>query len=192
MAKKIRLSFDDGPKPVSALTQILKTLEDNKIIADFYVNGVEMEDSGGKAAVQAIHAAHHKVENHAFHHVKLSPLPIEKLREEVRSNQQIIKDAIGVAPTRLRPPYGDGMWTNPKDPELLQVAQEEGLTITLWRVDTEDWKAPMAGKWDWVMGEVQKWATKDLNDVLMHVLDTTARDLPELITRLKGAGYEFG
>ena len=192
MAKKIRLSFDDGPKPVPALTKILKILDDNHIVADFYVNGVEMEDAAGKAAAQAIHAGHHKVENHAFHHIKLSPLPIETLREEVKKNQKIIKDTVGVLPTRLRPPYGDGMWTNPKDPELLQVAREENLTITLWQVDTEDWKVPMADKWDWVMGEVKKRATKDLNDVLMHVLETTARDLPELITRLKGEGYEFG
>ena len=39
--KRIALSFDDGPGPVSALESILETLRENDIKAEFYVLGDE-------------------------------------------------------------------------------------------------------------------------------------------------------
>lgn len=190
----IRFSFDDGPKPLGALTGITDTLQKHQIIADFYVNGVEIVVSDDtRKAVQKLHAAGHRVENHAWTHKSLKTMPIEEVRKEVGDTQALIEKLTTRAPTRLRPPYGAGGGT-PPDPELATVAKEFKLAITLWDVDTRDWEKPrgLKPKLAKILKDVETKKYKPLMDILMHVQTETAKDLELLISNLKKKGYKFG
>jgi peptidoglycan/xylan/chitin deacetylase (PgdA/CDA1 family) len=190
----IRFSFDDGPKPLGALTSLTEILKGHHILADFYVNGVEIAASDEtRAAVRKLHKAGHKVENHAWTHKSLKPMPIEQVRKEVGDTQALIEKLTGRKPTRLRPPFGAGGFGTP-DPELAAVAKEYDLAITLWHVDTRDWESPrgLKPKLDKIMKEVERQKHKPLMDILMHVQSETAKDLELLIGSLKKKGYKFG
>jgi peptidoglycan/xylan/chitin deacetylase (PgdA/CDA1 family) len=54
----------------------------------------------------------------------------------VEQTQIAIQQATGILPTCLRPPYGA------TDPTTFQMAEELGLDITLWTIDTQDWRRP--------------------------------------------------
>jgi peptidoglycan/xylan/chitin deacetylase (PgdA/CDA1 family) len=45
------------------------------------------------------------------------------------------EDLIGYGPCAFRPPYGDYNSTT------LALAQQRGMKVWLWSVDTEDWEA---------------------------------------------------
>lgn len=153
-----------------------------------------MGTDAAKAAMIAVHKAGHRVENHAWSHDDLEPMPLEQVRREIGLTQDLIEKTIGRAPTRLRPPYGAGALGNDRDPELFQVVAELDLTVTLWQVDSRDWEAPkgLAPKIDKIMNDVASSKHRALTDILMHVLPNTANDLDGLITLLKSEGYSFG
>jgi peptidoglycan/xylan/chitin deacetylase (PgdA/CDA1 family) len=191
----IRLSFDDGPKPLLALEKILGTLEQHAIKADFYLNGVEVDESDAtRKAAKKIGDKGHKVENHAWSHKRLDTMPLEEVRKEVSDTQAVIKKVTEKTPTRLRPPFGAGAFSKPVDPELAAIAKEQNLTITIWNVDTEDWKRPkgLKQKMKSIMDQVGKNKHRELIDILMHVQAETADDLEVLIGKLKSDGYQFG
>jgi peptidoglycan/xylan/chitin deacetylase (PgdA/CDA1 family) len=137
--------------------------------------------------------AGHKIQNHSWSHINLQTAPESSVREQVSKTQEIIREATGVTPTKLRPPYGAGGWARRFDPEILKVAGEFSLTIENWDIDTEDWKAPQgigAPKIALVQKEMAKKSAHRLV-VLMHVQPATARDLPQFIETLKGWGFAF-
>ena len=121
-------------------------------------------------------------------------MPLAEVRSEVGRTQAIIEEITGRAPTRLRPPFGAGAFSRPPDAELAQAAREHGLTITLWQVDTNDWRAPrgLSSKLADIMAQVERNKHRPMTDILMHVLAETAEDLQGLVTRLKNDGYGFG
>ena len=197
----VRLSFDDGPlddnkksPSLSALNSIKGTLHDQGITADFYVNGVEVDKSAQtREAVTALHKAGHRVENHAWDHKPLNQMTLDEVRSQINRTQEIIKQLTDRTPTRLRPPYGEGAFGK-MDPDLVTAAAEAKVTITLWQVDTKDW-APTKGlatKMTKILDDIEKKKHRPMTDVLMHVLNETARDLEALIARIKAAGHVIG
>lgn len=108
--------------------------------------------------------------------------------------QAIIKEVTGVAPTKVRPPYGAGGWPKNFDPELAKVAKSLSLSIHNWDIDTEDWKAPRGvgtTKIAAVRDQLSRKKAKSILNVLMHVQDETARDLPDFIKFMKQSGFKF-
>ena len=189
--RTVLLTFDDGPEPVTALDSILRTLVANNILAEFYVIGVEVKSSPARA--RAIVDKGHTIQNHSWSHINLETAPEASVRDQVRKTQDIIREATGVVPTKLRPPYGAGGWARRLDPEIAKVARELSLKVENWDVDTEDWKAPQGlggPKVDAVRRQIERTSAPRLV-VLMHVQPATARDLPQFIATLKGWGFGF-
>jgi len=191
-AKSVVLTFDDGPAPVSALESILQTLEEKRIIAEFYVLG-----GGGKkytkAARTIVRQGHH-IQNHSWSHPDLAKEPEQDVRRELEQTQNIIKTATGVTPSKIRPPYGAGGFRGHLDPELVKVARELSLTIVTWDIDTEDWKAPKGlgpEKVRNIEDQFTQQHRKTLFNVLMHVQPATARDLPSFISKLEDWGFDI-
>ncbi len=180
----IRLSFDDGPKPLNALDSILNTLKTYSILADFYVNGREVNASDAtREATKRIYREGHLVENHAWTHDRLDRMPLAEVDEEVGRTQELITSLIGRAPTRLRPPYGAGAFSRPMDPDLVEVAKKYNLKITLWDLDTRDWERPagLVSKIDKILSDAARLQNRNTIEVLMHILPTTGNDLDDLI-----------
>jgi peptidoglycan/xylan/chitin deacetylase (PgdA/CDA1 family) len=68
---------------------------------------------------------------------QLSKLSDQRVTEEITKTQDAIKDATGITPTLMRPPYGaitklQREW----------IEKRFGLNVILWSVDTNDWRRP--------------------------------------------------
>lgn len=188
--KSVILSFDDGPAPVSALESILQTLQENEIKAEFYVLGNEVEQY--PEAARMIVRQGHDIQNHSWSHPDLAKAPEQDVRWELEQTQNIIEDATGMIPTKIRPPYGAGGFRGHMDPELVEVANDLSLTIITWDIDTEDWKAPQGlgpEKIQNIESQFTQQQRKVLFNILMHVQPGTARDLPSFISQLKEWGF---
>jgi peptidoglycan/xylan/chitin deacetylase (PgdA/CDA1 family) len=190
--KSVVLSFDDGPAPVSALESILQTLEENRIIAEFYVLGSEVKQYPD-AARTIVREGHH-IQNHSWSHPDLARELEQDVRRELEQTQNIIKTVTGVTPSKIRPPYGAGGFRGHLDPELVDVARELALTIVTWDIDTEDWKAPKGlgpEKVRNIENQFTQQRRKTRFNILMHVQAATARDLPSFISRLEDWGFDI-
>ena len=191
-AKSVVLTFDDGPAPVSALESILQTLEEKRIIAEFYVLGGEVKQYP-EAARTIVRQGHH-IQNHSWSHPDLAKEPEQDVRRELEQTQNIIKTVTGVTPSKIRPPYGAGGFRGHLDPELVKVARELSLTIVTWDIDTEDWKAPKGlgpEKVRNIEDQFTQQHRKTLFNVLMRVQPATARDLPSFISKLEDWGFDI-
>ncbi len=189
--KSVILSFDDGPIPTGPLRSILDTLDRYGIKAEFYVLGREVDSA--PAAVKDIADRGHKVQNHSYTHPNLATASKNFVRTELEKTQKSIRKAAGVTPTRIRPPYGAGGW-RPYDRELAAVAADLSLTIQNWDIDTEDWKRPKGigpSKQEMINRQFQRKQGQTEFNVLMHVLNDTAEDLPDFIEQLKQWGFSF-
>jgi peptidoglycan/xylan/chitin deacetylase (PgdA/CDA1 family) len=190
--KSVLLSFDDGPAPVTSLKRILEILQANAITAEFYVIGSEVQKypDGAKMIVER----GHKIENHSWSHPNLVKASNDRVEAELEKTQKIIKDTTGATATKVRPPSGAGGWPGKYDPELASVANNLSLTIQNWDIDTEDWKKPEgigATKIGLVEEQFKNQRGKTAFNILMHVQEGTARDLPNFITQLKEWGFSF-
>jgi peptidoglycan/xylan/chitin deacetylase (PgdA/CDA1 family) len=188
--KSVVLSFDDGPAPASALESILQTLQEQEIKAEFYVLGNEVEQYPD--AARMIVRQGHNIQNHFWSHPDLAKAPEQDVRWELEETQNIIEDATGEIPTKIRPPYGAGGFRGHLDPELVEVARDLSLTIVTWDIDTEDWKAPKGlgpEKIRNIESQFTQQQHKVLFNILMHVQPATARDLPSFISRLREWGF---
>lgn len=184
--KRVVLSFDDGPGPVSALESILETLRENDIKAEFYVLGDEVRQFA--EATKMIVDQGHDIQNHSWSHPNLATATEQEVRRELERTQDIIEEVTGVRPTKIRPPYGAGGFRRRLDQELVEVAQELSLTIVTWDIDTEDWKAPQGlgpEKIAYIEEQFTQQQRRVSFNVLMHVLAGTARDLPSFISQLR-------
>jgi len=108
----------------------------------------------------------------------------------------VVKKITGIKPTKVRSPYGAGGWPKKYDPELLKVAQSLSLSIHNWDIDTEDWRVPR-GIGPTKIKKIDKQLKASWNkgkstlNVLMHVRNETAHDLPDFIKYLKESGFGF-
>ncbi len=102
-AKKIALTFDDGPHPVYT-EQMLEVLEEAQVPATFFILGQNIE--GHEELVKEIAEKGHLIGNHTFHHVQITGLPAEQAYEEIEETSQLIEALTGKSTEYVRPPFG--------------------------------------------------------------------------------------
>ena len=89
-------------------------------------------------------------------------------------------DAVGFAPTLLRPPYGA---------VNSAVKHDTGRSVITWTIDTEDWKSRDTGK---VVSYVQSLPSLDGEIVLLHSsYETTVEAVKILVPWLIRQGYQL-
>jgi len=126
---RIFLTFDDGPLP-EYTPQLLDLLARRRVKATFFVLGQELERHPSLA--ERIVKEGHALGNHSFAHPNLDQLTVRDALQEVERCQQIISTLGG---TRLfRPPRGRIGFL------LWQRLVHLGYRITLWNVDSLDWR----------------------------------------------------
>jgi peptidoglycan/xylan/chitin deacetylase (PgdA/CDA1 family) len=126
-AKCVSLTFDDGPGPYTA--QLLDTLKGRGVRATFFMLGENVH--AHRNLVRRMAMEGHEVANHTWSHPDLTGLPPAEVRSQIQRTQKAVRDASGVTPTLLRPPYGA---TN------AEVGRATGMPLILWSVDTLDWR----------------------------------------------------
>ncbi|TDC82396.1 polysaccharide deacetylase family protein [Actinomadura sp. 7K507] len=177
-AKCLALTFDDGPTESTA--GLLDILASRDVKATFFLVGENVAENPG--LVRREHQAGHEIADHSYTHADLGRASKKKIVSELTRTQDAIRNASGVTPDLLRPPYGS------TSKRLARIAREMGLAQVLWTVDPLDWRHRDTE-------DIERRVLKDVKPgqiILLHdIHPTTVRAVPKIIDRLSAEGYVF-
>lgn len=131
-AKKIALTFDDGPNP-AVTPSLLELFDRHSVRATFFLIGKFVRECPG--LVQEISARGHLLGNHTDTHANLIFQAPAGLRDELGRCQNAIAAATHANPPRwMRPPYGY------RTPLLKPEVQRAGMRgVVMWSKIGWDW-----------------------------------------------------
>jgi peptidoglycan/xylan/chitin deacetylase (PgdA/CDA1 family) len=182
--KVVLLTFDDGPKDAAMLGKILDTLDKHNAKAIFFVNGYRVK--ANPDLLKEIDARGQVIGNHSYDHINLKKETDEKIREQIESVQQLVKEITGKTPKFFRPPHGASNET------VKAVARENGMLFMTWSNGSLDWDLgkKVSDKPQAVIDNVMEQLHPGSN-ILMHELEWTADALDRLLSQLEEKGYSF-
>lgn len=175
-AKKVALTFDDGPH--KKYTKILLDgLKQRNVKATFFLIGESIE--GKEELVAQMKADGHLIGNHTYTHVQLGKMEAEDACAEIWKTNTVIYDITEEIPCYIRPPFGE--WN-----EDLSCAID--MSVVLWDIDPQDWKYKDC---DRVRNHVIN-QVKDGDIILLHdVYQTSVEAALQIVDILTEEGYEF-
>ena len=176
--KVIALTFDDGPGPYTA--QLLDILDQHGAKATFFLIGSKV--SAQADVLRRMHARGHQLGNHSWSHPELPKLPVGQIAGEIDRTNDAIKQATGVTPTVMRPPYGavNGV--------VLEQLRLRGMSSILWSVDTRDWADRNS---DIVCSRAVAGAHPGAIILMHDIHQTSVGAAPCILSALKQQGYSF-
>jgi len=186
----VALTFDDGPDP-RWTPQVLDVLHREGVPATFFDVGTMAQ--AHPELVRREVADGHVVGNHTFSHLDSATIAAWRARWEVQADQWVLAGITGRTPMLFRSPYGGNDIVREVGTRTASdgLAQQLGLHEVDWTVDPEDWARP--GVQHIVDVATSQPAPRTI--VLLHDAggdrSQTVAALPELIDRLKQAGYAF-
>jgi peptidoglycan/xylan/chitin deacetylase (PgdA/CDA1 family) len=128
------LTFDDGPDP-SWTPRILEVLDRVGARATFFVMApLALEHH---QLVSKTLDAGHEIEFHCTEHVRHTRRSRCEVEADTREGLQALR-SLGIEPRLWRPPW------DARAPWTQEVAQEFGLRLASWSVDTKDWRGDTA------------------------------------------------
>jgi peptidoglycan/xylan/chitin deacetylase (PgdA/CDA1 family) len=188
MAKKLALTYDDGPNTPFTL-DLLNVLAKHGVIATFFMVGQFVQARPDIA--QQVSKAGHLVGNHTCTHPNLTELSLLDVVKEIAGCEKILTDAIGEHSKLFRPPF---ILTN----SLVESAVTSlGLTTVMWKAAGSDWRLNGI---EYVVSKVHKELMGGGGIILLHDGGHTGMGAPRsdtvqatdvMITRYKNEGYEF-
>ena len=181
-AKRVALTFDDGPDP-AATPHLLEVLRRHKIKAAFFPIGTKTRDYPDM--IKQIDQEGHILGNHSFRHAWWTNFLISgALDREIRMAQEAIDAAIGKVPAYFRPPTG---LTNP---HLKRALKKHGLSVVGWDVRPFDTTASTEKVIERVLKRIRNGSIIALHDTGRVPADL-ARLIDELVTKIKEQKYTF-
>ena len=173
---KIALTFDDGPHPIYT-PKLLDGLKERKVKATFFVVGKNIV--GNEEIIKRMDQEGHLIGNHTFSHVQLTKMKKEDACREVQQTNERICAVTGAPVLYIRPPYGS--WND-------ELQAEIPMTVTLWNLDSEDWKSQNTGK----IVELVESEAKEGSIILLHdIFDTSVEAALRIVDDLTAQGYTF-
>ncbi|ULQ51469.1 polysaccharide deacetylase family protein [Flavihumibacter fluvii] len=179
-AKKIALSFDDGPAE-SYTTGILEVLKEKNTPAAFFCIGHRI--TGREAILQRAHAEGHLIGNHSYsHHALFDLFSASKMEKDLEQMNKLAGQVLQCRPRLFRPPYGV---TNPN---LAKAVQRSGMVAVGWNIRSLDTMAKNEKQlFDKLMRSLQPGAI-----ILFHdTVKITWQLLPAFIDAVRESGYEI-
>ncbi|BBF41440.1 peptidoglycan N-acetylglucosamine deacetylase [Lachnospiraceae bacterium KM106-2] len=185
------LTFDDGPSDHTK--EVLATLKKYNIKATFFMIGEEITPER-EAMVKEMVKEGHVIGVHTYCHRK---------NEMYQNKESCVKDftkaydklveVTGVKPSVFRFPYGSAnCYCNNFCVDVIEEMDKKGLTYYDWNVSAEDAVGhPTTYS---IMKNIATFRKYNEPVVLMHDGSSnglTAKMLPQIIERIKAAGYEF-
>lgn len=126
-AKKVALTFDDGPSPCWT-PKLLEGLRKRNVKATFFVTGENAETY--PEIIKEMYEEGHIVGNHTYSHVQLTALSEEEAVKELEKTNKVLFSITGAYPEYVRPPFG----------EISDKLEEHcDMMTVLWSVDPVDW-----------------------------------------------------
>ncbi len=191
-AKKVYLTFDDGPGTQTG--KILDVLKDKGVKATFFVTG--KEDAYSKKMYKRIVREGHTLGMHSYSHIYSQIYESEEaFRKDLKKLRKMLTRVTGVSPVYYRFPGGStNQNTNIPMQTFIDVLNEEQITYLDWNVISPDVKMEGASRKEIVkgiLGDVSKYETSVV--MLYDVADrpTTVKALPDIIDSLKKENYEL-
>ncbi len=177
--KVVALTFDDGPNG-NFTPKILDILKKNNVRATFFVLGQAAEKY--PTVVARIKNEGHEIGNHGYNHQYLQ----SGLVADLIKTDQAVFTLTGSHTYLYRPPGGR------ISKQQLNLIEQNGHTVTLWSVDSDDWLNPGSGK---IVQNVTKRVFPG-SLILFHdggdsQRGQTVDSLETIIRQLKTMGYEF-
>ena len=173
----VALTYDDGPHETCS-DLILDVLEEHHAVATFFEVGRNVARC--PQVLVREQALGCEIASHSNAHRDLSKLKKSALLADLDAADQAFIDAVGFAPTMVRPPYGAVNKT-------VKYASERAMVT--WSVDTLDWKSRDAQT---IVDYVQSLGDLDGQVVLMHSLyESTAEATAVLVPWLQEQGYQL-
>jgi peptidoglycan-N-acetylglucosamine deacetylase len=187
--KTVALTFDDGPGP--STPGILAVLRQYDVPATFLNIGQNAAAYPGLVRAEASHGF--LVGNHSWDHPNMPGISVAAQAAEMDEASAEQERLIGWGPCVFRPPYGN------YDASVLSLAQQRGMAVWQWSVDTEDWKADGSAASYWVSRILalaeSEGGSQTHPVVLMHNAPSgnpaTVAALPAVIRYFRTRGYTF-
>ncbi|KAL4904215.1 hypothetical protein BDW74DRAFT_155266 [Aspergillus multicolor] len=126
----IALTFDDGPSQYTG--ELLDLLAEYGARATFFVLGDA--SASNPALLQRMVSEGHQVGSHTYSHPSLTSLSYDGIVSEMSSLDSVIRPALGVTPSYMRPPY---LETNDA---VLQVMRDYDYRVISASIDTKDYE----------------------------------------------------
>ena len=175
-AKKIALTFDDGPEEGST-DVLLDGLKERGVKVTFFVIGNCAENN--PELVKRMDEEGHLVGNHTYSHVDIAHMDDASAIEEIEKTNTIIKEIIGKPTEFVRPPFG--AWQE-------NLEQKMDVIPVMWTVDPLDWTTDNV---DEIVNKVVT-KTEDGDIILLHdCYLTSVQAAFRIIDLLSAQGYEF-
>ena len=168
------LTFDDGPHP-RVTPRILKTLESNKTLSQFFIvgNRVQYWPELLKQAQQQGHV----VGNHSWSHPDMRKLSLGEAVSQIQNTFSEIEKVLGPSEPFFRFPYGAYNF------DQLEYLGQKDVVSFFWNIDTFDWK--IKDPEELLKFSIKKIKEKPSGIILMHdIHNQTADMLPYLLDYL--------
>jgi len=174
----VALTFDDGPSPYT--DEVMSVFEKYHATASFFMLGQNIQSYPD--TVKHMVEYGFEICNHSLDHQSIASDDKAFIANEIYDTQDILYKMTGHEPTRIRPPYGE------YNDLTYEVANGNGVHITLWNVDTEDWSNRDKN----ITLERAKAGAYDGAIILFHDLYPTSLEaVKELIPYLQAEGYQL-
>jgi len=168
----VALTFDDGPSAQTA--RLLDLFAEHGGKGTFFLVG-NMIDKRSDVVIRMVNEGH-EVGNHSWNHRQFTKLGEQELTDQIMTTRAKIYDVTGVDTTILRPPYGS------YNDVVSAKAEELGIAMVNWSVDTLDWKNKNADSvYNSVMKDVQDGSIILCHDLYSTTVDAMERVIPDLI-----------
>jgi peptidoglycan/xylan/chitin deacetylase (PgdA/CDA1 family) len=179
---EIVLTFDDGPWPHNT-PAVLKALADQCTKAMFFSIG---EHAGWHPEIlKKVAAAGHTIGTHTWSHKDLSQLSDEDAKAEIEKGIAAVSIALGNKP--VAPFIRFPALKHP--PEMLKYVGQRNIGVFSTDIDSFDFK--MRHPQQVIHSVMHKLAKRGKGIILMHDFQrASAEALPELLAKLKKAGYK--
>ena len=196
-AKKIFLTFDDGPSNLTP--EILKILDENQVKATFFTIGKNVEKN--PQWVKQAYDEGHMVLPHTYTHEYSIYSTFETYYNDLELAKKSIEDVIDIeVPYIFRFPGGSSNQSSFKYggqqfmPKLTEDVKEKGYYYIDWNVSSGDASPDYDNKEKMISNVIDGGKNKDFIVALFH--DTSrntkmAEILPDIILELKNQGYTF-
>ncbi|MGI6731315.1 MAG: LysM peptidoglycan-binding domain-containing protein [Anaerovoracaceae bacterium] len=184
--------YKGSPKKIVALTfdatygnnqthRLLEILRENDVKATFFLSGIWLENF--PHLVREIVSEGHEIGNHSYTHPHMTEISLTEASNQIMRTDALIRNITGLSPYLFRPPYGE------YSQGILNTVASLGYLTIMWTIDSLDWKEPGA---DQILSRVVDNVEPGAIILLHQSSAQTAEALPEIISRIKELGYDFG
>jgi peptidoglycan/xylan/chitin deacetylase (PgdA/CDA1 family) len=155
-AKKLAITFDDGPNP--AITpKLLDLFARHNAHATFFVIGDFVKQAPD--LLRETVARGHAIGNHTDNHPNLFRRTPQQIKNHLKQCTEAIQTAANITPKFFRPPYGL------RNPWVIPAANRLNMQTVMWTLLAYDWKAQSK---EWLIPRMSRIAERAKKNIPAH------------------------